>query len=80
MKNLLIYYFQILLPLPLIYLSARNGMTEMFAILLFSYVIFRMFVDYIRLRNIGMIDKSEFKFYLFPFYNIIYFKELYFKY
>ncbi len=81
MKNLLIYYIAILLPIPLIAWSAyHNGMV--FLVLLLSYaMIYRGFTDGKRLLEKRLIRKSDFwKVFVIPFWaRGRYFIELYFK-
>jgi hypothetical protein len=79
MKNILIYYFQILLPFPLIYWSAVTDRTYLFIGLLIFYTIYRMFTDYFRLLNKNLISKKDFLKILIPFWRSKFFKELYFE-
>jgi hypothetical protein len=79
MKNLLIYYFSILLPLPLLVWSAFND-TLLFIFLLISYIIYRRFTDSKRLIEKGLLSKKDaWKVFVIPFYSTYYFKELYFE-
>lgn len=79
MKNLLIYYFQILLPLPLLYLSAKENDTLLFSVLMGFYYIYRIFTDYYRLSRKNILQKNDFMLFIIPLWNIKYFKELYFE-
>lgn len=82
MKDLVLYYLQILLPLPLLYLVAKSDNAWIFVILLFVYALaYRPLVDGYRLYNKGVIKKSDIKksFYTSFSWDIKYFKELYLK-
>lgn len=79
MKNLLVYYFQILLPLPLIYWSASTHRTSFFISLLIFYLIYRCITDYYRLLNKKLINKNDLLKTLIPFWNMKFFKEMYFE-
>ena len=75
MKNLLIYYFQILIPIPLmVWASTKNS--KMFVMTLVFYLLYRYFIDGLKLYRNGIISNKE---RLYPFLSIRYFKELYFK-
>ena len=76
MKNLLIYYFQIILPLPLLIWAAINGTSRMFVLLLALYFIYRYYVDGYKLYRAGIISNKE---RMYPFLSIRYFKQLYFE-
>lgn len=79
MKNLIIYYFAILLPMPLLILSAQID-SVMFTILLFFYIIYRGIIDGKRLIEKGVIPKSDlWKMICIPLYSMYFFKELYFE-
>ncbi len=79
MKNLLLYYFQILFPFPLLIWAAFTDST-MFVALLFAYYIYRGFVDGQRLYEKGVIEKGErWKILVIPFYSSAYFRQLYFE-
>ncbi len=79
MKNIFNYYVAILLPiLGLLGLIHYDKKIE-FLIGLLMYFIYRNFIDGIRLYQLGLIQKSDiWKTNLF-FYQIKYFKSLYFK-
>jgi len=49
MKNLILYYFQILLSIPLLYLTVKSGDVTLFVTLFGFYYIYRIFTDYYRL-------------------------------
>ncbi len=79
MKNLLVFYFAILLPIPLLVWAVFFD-TWLFVLLLISYVIYRGFTDSRRLKELGIIEKKEmWKVFIIPFYSSYYFKELYFR-
>lgn len=79
MKNLLIYYFAALLPLPLLILLAQTN-AIMFTVMLFFYIFYRGVLDSKRLISKGVIPKSAiWKMICIPFYSTYYFKELYFE-
>jgi hypothetical protein len=79
MKNLIIYYFQILLPLPLLYMALRNGDSILFVTLFIFYYIYRIFTDYYRLQGKNVVQKNDWLFFVLPLWNIKYFNELYFE-
>lgn len=79
MKNLLLYYLQIFMPIPLMYWSARNEDSSLFLSLLGFYYIYRIFTDYNRLNKKGIIKKYEIFKFIMPFWSIKYFNELYFE-
>lgn len=79
MKDLIVYYFAIVLPLPLIYLFAINRMYNLFGIFLFIYLIYRGIIDGRRLINKGLIDSSQHWKAFIPLWTSQYFKELYFE-
>lgn len=79
MKNLFIYYFLILFPIPILYGVAKWENTEVFIALLVFYLIYRTFTDYYRLLKKGCIKKKDYFMFLNPFWRSKFFKELYFK-
>lgn len=79
MKNLVIYYILIFLPFPLIYMISESGNGALVGGLLIFYVIYRIFVDYYRLVNKGLMEKKDFFKILIPFWPIQFFKEMYFE-
>lgn len=79
MKDLLIFYFQILLPIPpIIFIGLKKDNPELFVGLLLFYMIYRIFTDFFRLLNKKVVEKKDFIYFLIPFYRTRYFKELYF--
>jgi len=79
MKNLAIYYFKILLPIPLLYFAAKPNDSVMFCTLFACYYIYRIFTDYYRLQRKNVLRKNDFWFFITPLWTIKYFKELYFE-
>ncbi|WP_166966057.1 hypothetical protein [Yeosuana marina] len=79
MKNLLVYYFQILLPIPLLFLSVKSNNSTLFITLLVFYYIYRIFTDYYRLLKKDVVKKEAFLFFFIPIWRIKFFKELYFE-
>lgn len=79
MKNILIYYLSILLPIPLLVWSLYYN-SIMFFILLMSYVIiYRGFVDGQRLIEKKLMNKNELWKAFIPFWTSKYFRQLYFE-
>jgi hypothetical protein len=78
MKNLLIYYFSILLPMPVLVWSVFYD-SKLFVFILLSYFIYRGFTDSKRLVDKGIIMKKEIWKVFIPFYSSYFFKELYFE-
>jgi len=79
MKNLIIYYIQIFLPLPLLYFSAKQGDSILFCGLMVFYYLYRIFTDYYRLSKKNVLQKNDYLLFIIPICNIKYFKELYFE-
>ncbi|MEH0007533.1 MAG: hypothetical protein V6Z82_02290 [Flavobacteriales bacterium] len=85
MRNLLIYYIAILLPIPLIYWGLYHfGATFVLVALLSYAMIYRKFTDGKRLMEKGLLRKADFwKFAIIPFWHSFcifrYFRELYFE-
>ena len=75
MNRLFLYYLQIFVPLPFMYFVAKNGDSKLFVILFIIYLIYRIFTDYFRLKNKGILNKKDFL--TFPIWHYKYFKELY---
>lgn len=78
MKNIIIYYFTILIPIPLLIWSAFNN-SILFLVLIIGYAIFRGFVDGRRLTDKKLLDKNQSWKAFIPFWTSKYFKELYFE-
>jgi hypothetical protein len=79
MKNLIVYYIQILLPIPFMYFTAKNENPILFCTLLVFYYIYRIFTDYYRLLKKNVVKKNDFLSFIRPFWTVRYFKELYFE-
>lgn len=79
MKNLLVYYASILLPIPLLVWGIYNKNATCFFILLVCYAIYRSFTDGQRLLEKKLIDKSDFWKAFIPLWTALFFKELYFE-
>jgi hypothetical protein len=77
MKNILLYYFAIIIPIPL--LIGSSGNSKMFTILLLSYIIYRGFVDGQRLIEKGILNKKELWKAFIPFWCSQYYRQLYFE-
>ncbi len=78
MKQLLIYYFSVFLPIPLLLWSAKND-SILFICLLISYYIYRKIIDAKRLIDKKLIKQKDiWKIILIPFYSSYFFKELFF--
>lgn len=78
MKNIVLYYFAILLPIPLlVYFAKVNAMV--FMVLLLAYVIYRGFVDGQRLLEKSIISKNEFWKVFIPFWSSRFYRPLYFE-
>ncbi|KQN38047.1 hypothetical protein ASE92_00960 [Pedobacter sp. Leaf41] len=79
--NLFTYYLKIILPLPILYWCANYTSPSVFVIALFIYaLIYRPFIDGLRLVDLGVMSKKETwkMFFIAPYYQLKYFKELYF--
>jgi hypothetical protein len=77
MKNLLVYYFAILLPAPLLIWYAFNEPVT-FCFLLASYYIYRGFIDGQRLIDLNILERSKIHLAFVPFWSARYFGKLYF--
>jgi hypothetical protein len=76
MKNLLIYYFQILLPLPLLIWVVYTQKPSVFVTTLILYLLYRQYIDSNKLFNKGYISNiGRFS----PLLQIKYFRNLYFE-
>lgn len=78
MKNILIYYISIFLPLPLL-IGSLSYDSMIFFVLLISYVIYRGFIDGQRLIEKELINKNELWKAFIPFWSSRYFRQLYFE-
>lgn len=80
MKNLIIYYFAAMLPLPLLILLSKNDNPVLFTVMLLFYILYRGVLDSKRLIRKDVIKKSDmWKMICIPFYSVYYFNELYFE-
>ena len=79
MRNIVVYYFFILVPFALLIVAAKSGLinSSNFVALLFGYLLYRQFTDVSRLKAIGTLEKPTWKTIANPFLQIQYFKELY---
>ena len=79
MKNIFIYYFVIILPIPLLITISKDD-SLFFAIMLLFYIVFRGFVDGQRLIEKNVIEKKDlWKSVLIPFWKSRFYKQLYFE-
>ena len=78
MKNLFIYYIcALIIPIGILYLINQTGNSIFFCSSLVIFIIYRYFIDSIRLKKIGVLKEGTKEYYL-PLKSVIYFKELYF--
>ncbi|GAA4766311.1 hypothetical protein GCM10023230_15090 [Flavobacterium hankyongi] len=78
MKNLLIFYTIILLPLPVLAWLAINDLSLYFVIGAILYIIYRNFTDGYRLYLLGLISKNDILKFKPIFLRAKYFPKLYF--
>ncbi len=79
MKNLLIYYLAILVPVPLLVWAVLECTPVVFVALLIAYLLYRGLIDSYRLLSLNIIEREQFwRYTLIPFYTSKYFFELYF--
>ncbi len=81
MKNLIIYYCFIFIPLFIIIglVKSNNIDDNNLLILFFSYFLFyRTLTDFYRLRSKNVVGKNDFWKLLIPGFRLKYFKDLYF--
>lgn len=82
MKNIYVYYCAILLPLAVLLFLMRINYLNIWLLILFIIVysvVYRTYIDGLRLVSKGIIDKSEIWQMLYKGRRLTYFKELYFK-
>lgn len=81
LKNIWIYYFSIITPLILLFLSIKflNISDVLFVICLAVYLIYRIVIDGNRLYYKNIIKKADRWKTLIPFMRLKYFNELYLK-
>ncbi|MGK7392425.1 MAG: hypothetical protein ACNS60_18870 [Candidatus Cyclobacteriaceae bacterium M2_1C_046] len=69
MKNHLLFYFLVFLPLPLLYFISDNyGSTIFVAALIFYSFIYRPVIDYHRLSALNAIGNKKWWKFFIPFY------------
>ena len=79
MKNIYVYYFTILLPIPFLVWLAKAGRPLWFTILLLIYAIpYRILIDGLRLVDKKLIKRNEIWKLIFPWKRREFIKELYF--
>lgn len=79
MKDLIIYYFLIILPVPVFIIMYKMEFYWSFiALLLFYALIYRPIIDGLRLKRKGIIEKKEFWKCFIPSWRFKYSKELYY--
>lgn len=79
--KLFTYYIIILLPFPFLYWAAQYSSSTAFFSEAVAYVLlYRPLVDGFRLMDLGVLEKSKQwrMFYASPYYQLKYFRELYF--
>jgi hypothetical protein len=80
MKNLIVYYLAIVLPIPLLIWISMSNNPILFTILILIYAIpYRTLIDGIRLVNKGLIKWDKIWKLLIPGQRLEYTKDLYFK-
>jgi len=78
MKNLLVYYSAIIIPLLILFLLMNKISSVTFSVVLLVWaLIYRPVVDGIRLIELGFIKKTDFWKTFIPFYKIKWFSKLY---
>lgn len=77
MKNIILYYLAILLPIPFMVVFSENSI--MFISLFVAYLFYRGFVDGQRLIEKNIIDKSELWKVFIPFWHSQFYRQLYFE-
>lgn len=78
MKNIIIFYTIILIPIPIMFYLAKNNHLNSFFLMLIIYIlIYRPLTDGIRLYSKGIIKKSEIWKLLIPFFRWKLIKKIY---
>jgi hypothetical protein len=77
MKNLMIYYFSILIPFPILIWASMTD-SFLFTSMLFGYIVYRGFIDGSRLVHLRVIERKDMWKAFIPFWTASYFKEIYF--
>lgn len=81
MKNLIIYYLQVFIPAIILFGLFKTNKIDFseFIILFLIYgFVYRMFIDYYRLKSKNLIEKKDFWKLLIPGARIKYFFDLFF--
>gem|GEM_PF-341745 len=73
------YYTLILVPLISIAFFALIGWKTFLSVSLIAYYLYRVFIDYYKLRSDGIVSRSDVWKFVIPLWSFIYFDELYFK-
>ncbi len=80
LKNIVVYYLAILLPVPLLIWVSKSGYSGWFVALIFIYALpYRTLIDGVRLVNKKIIKLREIWKLLVPWQRFEYTKELYFR-
>lgn len=82
MKKLLLFYLNILIPIPFLFFIAKGNHAVTFVVLLLIYcLVYRPFIDAYRLYSKGIISREDLSksFYKAPLWHYQYFSELYLK-
>jgi hypothetical protein len=80
MKNLIIYYFLIIGPMPLLYFGIKTFEGVIATFIIFTYIfIYRPLIDGLRILQLGLIEKHLIWKAFIPLYaNWVWRRELYF--
>jgi len=73
------YYVAFIAPLMITILFAVYDFTCSFAVSLLIYYIYRIFLDYYKLKKAKVVTKKDIWKFIVPLWSFLYFKELYFK-
>ncbi len=77
MKNLAVYYLEVLFPFIIILILFKSDYSFVAVISLLIYAaLYRPLIDYQRLKSKGVVNESFWKLYI-PLFRIKYFKQLY---
>lgn len=80
MKNIIVYYFAMILPAAIIfYLSLTNGINSNWFVYLFGFYLFayRTYIDGKRLADKGLIESKDIWKMIIPGRRLRFFKDLY---
>lgn len=78
MKKLLLYYFLIFSPVAVMFYYRDEAGNHLFWFLM-GYLVYRGFLDYYRLKSLGVVDSSDRWKFFTSLWTSRYFRELYFK-